>query len=217
MNIAAIMIPLRGDILLSMTSTPIRTRFAPSPTGYIHVGNVRAALFPWLLARQQGGAYILRIEDTDQARFVEGATDLILDTLDWLGIDWDEGPRAGGDYGPYFQTERRDIYRAWAQKLIDRHDEIKQGTSHGVACDDRFFPLFGRMLGHIVSYYTSPEHNVRRIKTGCRYSCPRQAFCLSGKARQDEMINLSSGCLERSGDIETRIVDACIFLVLFIL
>lgn len=100
--------------------TEIRTRFAPSPTGYIHVGNVRAALFPWLLARQQSGAFILRIEDTDQARFVEGATDLILDTLDWLGIDWDEGPRKGGDYGPYVQTERRDHYQKWAQKLIDK-------------------------------------------------------------------------------------------------
>lgn len=100
--------------------TEIRTRFAPSPTGYIHVGNVRAALFPWLLARQQKGKFILRIEDTDQARFVEGATDLILDTLDWLGLDWDEGPRVGGDYGPYFQTERRETYRAWAQKLIDK-------------------------------------------------------------------------------------------------
>lgn len=98
----------------------IRTRFAPSPTGYIHVGNVRAALFPWLLARQQGGKFILRIEDTDQARFVEGATDLILDTLDWLGIDWDEGPRKGGDYGPYIQTERREHYLTWAQKLIDK-------------------------------------------------------------------------------------------------
>lgn len=98
----------------------IRTRFAPSPTGYIHVGNVRAALFPWLLARQLGGTFVLRIEDTDQARFVEGATDLILDTLDWLGIDWDEGPRKGGDYGPYIQTERREHYHTWAQKLIDK-------------------------------------------------------------------------------------------------
>ena len=100
--------------------TPIRTRFAPSPTGYIHVGNVRAALFPYLLARQQSGSFILRIEDTDQARFVEGATDAILDTLEWLGIDWDEGPRKGGDYGPYIQTERRDHYQTWAQKLIDK-------------------------------------------------------------------------------------------------
>ncbi len=99
---------------------PIRTRFAPSPTGYIHIGNVRAALFPYLLARQKGGAFILRIEDTDQARFVEGATDLILDTLEWLGIDWDEGPRKGGEYGPYVQTERRDHYQKWAQKLIDK-------------------------------------------------------------------------------------------------
>ena len=98
----------------------IRTRFAPSPTGYIHVGNVRAALFPWLLARQQQGSFILRIEDTDQARFVDGATDLILDTLEWLGLDWDEGPRKGGEYGPYVQSERRAIYNQWAQKLIDK-------------------------------------------------------------------------------------------------
>ncbi|MBC7746721.1 glutamate--tRNA ligase [Pedobacter sp.] len=101
-------------------SDTIRTRFAPSPTGYIHVGNVRAALFPWLLARQSHGKFILRIEDTDQARFVEGATELILDTLDWLGIDWDEGPRVGGDYGPYVQTERKERYLAWAQKLIEK-------------------------------------------------------------------------------------------------
>lgn len=98
----------------------IRTRFAPSPTGYIHVGNTRAALFPYLLAKQQGGKFVLRIEDTDQARFVEGATDLILDTLQWLGLDWDEGPRKGGEYGPYVQTERRDHYVKWAQKLVDK-------------------------------------------------------------------------------------------------
>jgi glutamyl-tRNA synthetase len=98
----------------------VRTRFAPSPTGYIHVGNVRSALFPYLLARQQGGKMVLRIEDTDQARYVEGATDLILNTLEWLGIEWDEGPRRGGEFGPYVQSERRDIYKAWAQKLVDK-------------------------------------------------------------------------------------------------
>ncbi len=100
--------------------TNIRTRFAPSPTGYIHVGNIRSALFPWLIARQSGGKFILRIEDTDQARLVEGASDLILDTLNWLGLNWDEGPDKGGDYGPYTQTERREIYKKWAQKLIDK-------------------------------------------------------------------------------------------------
>ena len=106
--------------MLYSTDMTVRTRFAPSPTGYIHVGNVRSALFPYLLARQQGGKMILRIEDTDQARYVEGATDLILDTLEWLGIEWDEGPRKGGEFGPYVQSERRDIYKAWAQKLVDK-------------------------------------------------------------------------------------------------
>ncbi|MDK2899036.1 MAG: nondiscriminating glutamyl-tRNA synthetase [Patescibacteria group bacterium] len=98
----------------------VRTRFAPSPTGFMHVGNVRSALFPWLLARQNNGKFILRIEDTDQARLVEGATSLIIDTLNWLGIDWDEGIIKGGEYGPYIQTERREIYLKWAQKLIDK-------------------------------------------------------------------------------------------------
>ena len=97
-----------------------RTRFAPSPTGYIHVGNVRAALFPWLLTRQQGGSFILRIEDTDRSRFVPGAEDLILDTLEWLGIDWDEGPRKGGSHGPYHQSERLEIYHSWAKKLVEK-------------------------------------------------------------------------------------------------
>lgn len=102
------------------TSKPVITRFAPSPTGYIHVGNVRSALFPWLLARQTDGKFLIRIEDTDQARFVEGATELILDTLRWLKLDWDEGPEKGGPNAPYFQTERRDIYLKYAQKLIDK-------------------------------------------------------------------------------------------------
>ena len=96
------------------------TRFAPSPTGYIHIGNVRSAIYPYLLARQTGGKFILRIEDTDQARYVEGATELIEDTLTWLGLDWDEGPEKGGENGPYFQTERRSIYLDWAKKLIEK-------------------------------------------------------------------------------------------------
>ena len=95
------------------------TRFAPSPTGYIHIGNVRSAIYPYLLARQNHGKIILRIEDTDRARYVDGATELIEDTLKWLGLDWDEGPIVGGPHEPYFQSERKDIYLAWAQKLID--------------------------------------------------------------------------------------------------
>lgn len=113
------MTPERYAIIRAIMTT-VRTRFAPSPTGYIHVGNARSALFPYLLAKQQKGQFVLRIEDTDQARFVEDATDLILDTLTWLGLTWDEGPRVRGDYGPYFQTERKASYQAWAQKLIDK-------------------------------------------------------------------------------------------------
>lgn len=94
------------------------TRFAPSPTGYIHIGNVRSAIYPYLLAKQTGGTFILRIEDTDQARYVEGATDLIKETLLWLGLNWDEGPDIGGPHAPYFQTKRKSLYISWAKKLI---------------------------------------------------------------------------------------------------
>ncbi len=96
----------------------IVTRFAPSPTGYIHIGNVRSAIYPYLLAKQSDGKMILRIEDTDRARYVEGATELIEDTLEWLGLNWDEGPIVGGTHGPYFQSERKNIYHEWARKLI---------------------------------------------------------------------------------------------------
>lgn len=96
----------------------MKTRFAPSPTGYIHIGNVRSAIYPYLLARQAGGSFILRIEDTDQARYVVGATELIEDTLKWLGLEWDEGPLVGGPSEPYFQSERKAIYHEWAQRLI---------------------------------------------------------------------------------------------------
>ena len=94
------------------------TRFAPSPTGYIHIGNVRSAIYPYLIAKQNSGKFILRIEDTDRERYVEGATDLIEDTLKWLGLEWDEGPIVGGKNGPYFQSERLDIYHEWVKKLI---------------------------------------------------------------------------------------------------
>ncbi|MDO4612227.1 MAG: glutamate--tRNA ligase [Candidatus Saccharibacteria bacterium] len=95
------------------------TRFAPSPTGYIHIGNVRSAIYPYLVANQSEGKMILRIEDTDRERYVEGATELIEDTLKWLGLEWDEGPIVGGENGPYFQSERLPIYHAWVKKLLE--------------------------------------------------------------------------------------------------
>lgn len=96
----------------------IRTRFAPSPTGYLHVGGIRTALFAWLVARQQGGQFVLRIEDTDRAREMAGAEAHIIDSLKKLGIDYDEGPDMPGDYGPYRQTARLASYQTWAQALV---------------------------------------------------------------------------------------------------
>lgn len=99
----------------------VRVRFAPSPTGYLHIGGARTALFNWLYARRHGGQFILRIEDTDQKRSVPGAIAAIMSGLRWLGLDWDEGPDVGGPYGPYIQTERADLYREWANWLL-QHD-----------------------------------------------------------------------------------------------
>lgn len=101
-----------------MQQKPARTRFAPSPTGYLHVGGIRTALFAWLVARQTGGQFILRLEDTDKAREVEGSGQHIMDSLRWLGLTWDEGLEVGGPFGPYKQSERLDIYKEWAQKLV---------------------------------------------------------------------------------------------------
>lgn len=97
----------------------VRVRFAPSPTGYLHIGGARTALFNWLFARKMGGKLILRIEDTDVARLKEDSVSQILTSLKWLGINWDEGPEVGGDYGPYYQSERFDIYRKYCQQLVD--------------------------------------------------------------------------------------------------
>ncbi len=100
------------------SSPPLRLRFAPSPTGYLHIGGARTALFCWLWARKQQGAFVLRIEDTDQARNTPESLSAIIDSMRWLGLDWDEGPEVGGDHGPYFQSKRRELYREYAERLI---------------------------------------------------------------------------------------------------
>ncbi len=99
----------------------VRVRFAPSPTGYLHIGGARTALFNWLFARHNDGQFILRIEDTDRKRYVEGAEQAIIDGLHWMGIDWDEGPDIGGPYGPYVQSQRTALYQKWSDWLIE-HD-----------------------------------------------------------------------------------------------
>ncbi len=97
----------------------VRVRFAPSPTGYLHIGGARTALFNWLFARKMGGKLILRIEDTDTERLKEDSVSQILTSLRWLGLNWDEGPEAGGACGPYYQSERRELYSKYAQQLLD--------------------------------------------------------------------------------------------------
>jgi glutamyl-tRNA synthetase len=101
------------------TIKPVRVRFAPSPTGRVHLGSARTALYDFLIAQKTGGQFILRIEDTDRKRYVEGAEEELINGLKWLGIQWDEGPDIGGPYGPYRQSERKEIYLEHAKKLID--------------------------------------------------------------------------------------------------
>lgn len=114
----------------------IRTRFAPSPTGYMHIGNLRTALYTYLIAKKQNGKFILRIEDTDTERYVHGAIDIILDVLKDTGLNYDEGPNIGGDFGPYVQSERKHIYEKYAEKLVE------QGNAYYCFCkDDRLSKL----------------------------------------------------------------------------
>ena len=96
----------------------VRTRYAPSPTGFMHVGNLRTALYEYLIAKSQGGKFILRIEDTDQERLVDGAVEVIYHTLDMVGLKHDEGPDRGGEYGPYVQSQRKDMYKPYAEQLV---------------------------------------------------------------------------------------------------
>ena len=97
----------------------VRVRFAPSPTGFFHIGSARTALFNWLYARHTGGTFVLRIEDTDRVRNTDEALRVLLAGMRWLGLDWDEGPDMGGDFGPYFQSQRQAIYDEYLKKLND--------------------------------------------------------------------------------------------------
>jgi glutamyl-tRNA synthetase len=101
-----------------VTNKPVRVRIAPSPTGYFHVGSARTALFNWLFAHRHGGRFIVRIEDTDRTRYDPEAVSDAMDSLRWLGLDWDEGPEVGGDHGPYYQSERLDLYHEYADRLL---------------------------------------------------------------------------------------------------
>ncbi len=150
----------------------VRTRFAPSPTGFLHIGGVRTALFNWLLARHSGGQFLLQIDDTDQERHVDDAVMRILDGFRWLGIDWDEGPDIGGPNGPYYQSQRTANFQAAVQQLIDSGhvyrdysteaeraaEKVANGATHGSLVPESRWPLpirnsprCGRSAEHIRS------------------------------------------------------------------
>ncbi len=147
-------------------STPVRVRFAPSPTGFLHIGGARTALFNWLYARHTGGTFVLRIEDTDQARNTDEATGAIYHGLRWLAIDWDEGPEAGGEFGPYFQSERNEIYERHLRRLeesghlFEDNDAIRfRSPREHVVVDDI---VCGRIDFDLTNPETHPDMTIRR-------------------------------------------------------
>ncbi len=149
-----------------MSSHPIRTRFAPSPTGVLHVGGARTALFNWLYARKQGGVFVLRIEDTDHSRNSEESKQIIIDGLHWLGLDWDEGPQKGGDHGPYYQSERNAIYEEYLAALekkgflYEEHGAIRfRSPRRKVLLEDL---ICGNIEFDLTNPATHPDMTLRR-------------------------------------------------------
>ena len=147
-------------------SSAVRVRFAPSPTGYLHIGGARTALFNWLYAHHTGGTLVLRIEDTDQARHIDEATQAIYDGLRWLGLEWDEGPHAGGNFGPYFQSERNDIYERHLKKLeegghlFEENGAIRfRSPREHVVVDD---VVCGKIDFDLTNPETHPDMTIRR-------------------------------------------------------
>ncbi len=147
-------------------SVPVRVRFAPSPTGYLHIGGARTALFNWLQARKTGGVFVLRIEDTDKSRNTEEAAAAIYDGLRWLGLDWDEGPHAGGEFGPYFQSQRDEIYQRYLDRLREAGAVYEDGGAirfraprEHVVVDDL---VCGRIDFDLTNPETHPDMTIRR-------------------------------------------------------
>lgn len=145
---------------------PVRVRFAPSPTGYLHIGGARTALFNWLYAKHTGGTFVLRVEDTDRARNTAEAAQAIYDGLRWLGLDWDEGPQAGGDFGPYFQSERETIYQSYldrlraADRVYDDAGSVRfRFAREKVVVDD---VICGQIEFDMTSPETNPDMTIRR-------------------------------------------------------
>lgn len=166
--------------------TKVRTRFAPSPTGYMHVGNLRTALYEYLIAKKNGGSFILRIEDTDRERFVEGATDIIYKTLRETGLVWDEGPDIGGDYAPYVQSERMGQYLRYAEQLVGA------GAAYYCFCDKERLSMLHEQAGEGARYdghcRSIPADEARaRVAAGEPYVI-RQKMPIDGFTAFDDLV-----------------------------
>ena len=166
----------------------IRTRFAPSPTGFMHVGNLRTALYEYLTAKHDNGVFILRIEDTDQERYVEGATDIIYKTLETAGISHDEGPDVGGDYGPYIQSERKGLYKPYAEQLV------KEGKAYYCFCSNERLDSLkqnapeGAVVGYDRHCRDLSEDEIRKnLESGTPYVI-RQKMPLSGESTYHDLV-----------------------------
>jgi glutamyl-tRNA synthetase len=167
----------------------VRVRFAPSPTGYLHIGGARTALFNWLFARRHGGQFILRIEDTDQKRTIPGAMEEQMASLRWLGLDWDEGPDVGGPFGPYVQSERVALYQEWAQWLLD-HDQAYKcfATTEELAAMRAEQKAKGLPLGYDRRYRDTPPEEVARLEAEGRPYVIRFKMPLAGKTILEDRI-----------------------------
>jgi glutamyl/glutaminyl-tRNA synthetase len=149
-----------------ITRMTVRTRFAPSPTGYLHVGGARTALFNWLFARKHGGTFVLRVEDTDEARNTDEARQAIFDGMNWLGLDWDEGPQRGGNFGPYYQSERTAIYDAWFAKLVAADRVYEDGGAWRFRFERKPITMHDLVCGEVTIDYrdesNTPDMVVKR-------------------------------------------------------
>lgn len=148
----------------------VRTRFAPSPTGYLHIGGARTALFNWLFARKHGGTFVLRVEDTDEERNTEEARAAIFEGMQWLGMDIDEGPDEGGDFGPYSQSERQYIYEKWFQKLVDADRVYEDDGAWRFRFERKLMTMHDLVCGEVTIDYTdesiNPDMVVKRSNGG---------------------------------------------------
>lgn len=170
-----------------MQEKTVRTRFAPSPTGFMHVGNLRTALYEYLIAKSQGGTFVLRIEDTDQERFVEGAVDIIYNTLRQVGLKHDEGPDIGGEYGPYVQSERKDLYLPYAQQLV------REGKAYYCFCTkERLESLHAEGDGEFGGYdrhcRNLPQEEVDRLLAAKTPYVIRQKMPLEGSTTFEDAV-----------------------------